>query len=375
LHLLVAVLSAVVVLNATGDDAGRRAAVIGVTALFVATYCAGVWPAWTIPEAGRSWWVPALSLEWLVLLTFSVEATYLAFALFFLYMRVLGGVWGTVVVALTTAVSVVAFGLHRGFDLPGLIGPVLGAGVAVTIGLGYRALMHEVSQRQQLLEDLTRTRTQLAVAERAAGVVDERERLAREIHDTVSQSLSSIIMLLHAAQRGGPGKLGGHDRLEQARKAAEDALAETREFIHALSPPSLRRGGIADALARLARQTEETAGLRVVLTVPQETGPIPTHVEAGLLRIAQGAIANVAQHAHASRVDVTLTRLDDEIILDVVDDGSGFDPGQLARARGERPSFGLLAMKERAVSLGGTLVVESGPGRGTSVVASFVVTA
>lgn len=91
-----------------------------------------------------------------------------------------------------------------------------------------------------------------------------------------------------------------------------------------------------------------------------------------MLRIAQGAVANVAQHAHATRVDLTLTRLDDEIILDVVDDGEGFDLGKVP-SNPDRPSFGLVAMQERAAGLGGTLVVESSRGNGTSVVASFAV--
>lgn len=376
LHVLVAALSAVVLVNAIRDDAGGRAAVIGVTVVCVATYCAGIWPSWTIPGPGRWgwWWVAALTVEWLALLWFSVEATYLVFPLFFLYMRLLGGLWGTIVVAATTVFAVVAFGLHRGFDLAVIIGPVLGAGVAVTIGLGYQALTREVRKRQQLLEDLTRTRSELAVAERAAGVVEERERLAREIHDTVSQSLSSIIMLLHAAQRSDPGSPSGQQRVEQARNAAEDALAETREFIHALAPPSLRAGGLVEALGRLARQTEEQTGLRVELTVPQDAGTLPTPVEAGLLRIAQSAMANAVQHAHANRVDVTLTRLDNEVILDVVDDGDGFDPSQLRTNHRDQPPFGLVAMQERAAHLGGRLVVESSPGRGTSVVASFAVT-
>lgn len=375
LHVLVVALSAVVLLDATSDDAGRSVAVVGLVLGFVATYVVGIWPTGAVPQPGPRgwWWVAALSIEWLVLLSFSVEATYLVFALFFLYMRLLGALWGTFVVALTTAVAIAAFGLYRGFDLAGVVGPVLGAGVAVTISLGFQALTREVGQRQRLVEELTRTRSQLAVAERAAGVVDERARLAREIHDTLSQSLSSIIMLLHAAQRSGPGSASGLERLEQARQAAEDALAETREFIHALAPPSLRPGGIAEALDRLARQTEAATGLRVSLTLPEDTGSLPTPVAAGLLRIAQSAMANVTQHAHATRVDVTLTRLGDEIVLDVVDDGDGFDVGQLTTSR-DRPPFGLITMKERAASLGGTLVVESSRGNGTSVVASFAAT-
>ena len=329
-----------------------------------------------VPPAGasRRWWAAALTLEWLVLLTLSVEATYLVFALFFIYMHVLGTIRGTATVVLTTIVAVVAFGMHRGFDAAGVIGPVLGAGVAIVIGLGYEALTREVARRQRLIDELTQARGQLAAVERAAGVVAERERLVREIHDTVSQSLSSIVMLLHVAQREGTGTDKGRERVEQARIAAGDALAETRSFIHALAPPSLRTGGIADALQRLGETTEQTSGLRVRVDVSGYSGTLPTPVETALLRIAQSAVANVTQHAQATRVDLTLSRLDDEVILDVVDDGVGFDPSLLEDpSRAGRPSFGLLAMQDRAAALGGHLVVESGQGHGTSVAASFTV--
>lgn len=375
LHVLVIALLAVVVLNSTDGATWHSVSVASLAALFAITYAAGVWPDGALPEPGPRgwWWVGALSLQWLALMCLSVEATYLVFALFFLYLRVLGTVRGIVAVVCATVVAIGAFGLHRGFNVAGIVGPVLGAGVAIVIGLGYQALTREVAQRQRLIEELTRTRDQLAVAEHAAGVVAERERLAREIHDTVSQSLSSIIMLLHAAQRSGLDSDRGRERLEQARAAATDALAETREFIHALVPPALHDAGIGGALVRLGAQIRDTTGLQVEVDVPPDTGAVPTPVEAALLRIAQGALANVAQHAHATRVDVTLTRLDDEIILDVVDDGEGFDPA-LLEAGAAQPSFGLAAMQERAADLGGRLVVESRPGQGTSVVASFAVT-
>lgn len=374
-HLLVAALSVVVVVNAASDGNAPAAAGIVTTALFVATYAAGVWPdgALPLPTSRGRYWIALLTVEWLVLLCLNVEATYLVFALFFLYMRLFGTVRGPLVVALTTGIAMVGFGLHRGFTPAGLVGPALGAAVAIVIGLGYEALTRDAEQRQRLIDELTRTRTQLATAERAAGVLDERERLAREVHDTVSQSLSSIIMLLHAAQRAGAGSPHGAERVEQARQAAMEALAETREFIHALAPPALRAGGIADALLTLARQTEDATGLRVEVTVPQDVGVLPTPVETALLRIAQGALANVAQHAHATRVDVTLTRLDDDILLDVVDDGDGFESGRLTSSRDALASFGLATMRDRAASLGGTLTVESSRGHGTNVVASFTV--
>lgn len=377
-HVLTLALVAVLVLNApdgTLPGPAGTAAVLGVAALFALTYVVGVWPAGSFPRGRRGWWwAAALTLEWLVLLTLSVEAIYLVFALFFIYMHVLGAIRGTAAVVLTTVVAVVAFGMHRGFDAAGAVGPVLGAGVAIVIGLGYDALTREVARRQQLIDELTQTRDQLAAVEHAAGVVAERERLAREIHDTVSQSLSSIVMLLHVAQREGADTDKGRERVEQARLAAGDALAETRSFIRALAPPSLRTRGIADALQRLGATTQQTAGLQVQVNVSGYDGALPTPVETALLRIAQSAVANVTQHARATRVDVTLSRLDNEVILDVVDDGVGFDPSLFAHASPtDRPSFGLLAMQDRAAALGGRLVVESNHGHGTSIAASFTV--
>lgn len=375
LHVLVLVLVAIVVVTAGSagsfGDAGTIA-VRAVATLFAATYLGGIWPDGSLPVGRRGWWwAGALTVSWLALLWLSVEATYLVFALFFVYMQVMGAGWGTAAVVATTGCAIGAFGVHRGFDVAGTVGPILGAGVAVVIGLGYRALTREVARHQVLIEELTHTRDQLALAEHAAGVTAERERLAREIHDTVSQSLSSIIMLLHAAQRSDPGSEKSRERMEQARQAAADALAETRSFIQALAPPSLHRGGIAEALLRLGSTTQQTSGIHVEVDVSAYAGDLPTPIEAALLRIAQSALANVTQHAHATRVDVTLSRLDDEVILDVVDDGVGFDPATLHGNSARGPSFGLPAMQERVTSLGGRLAVESEPGRGTGVAASF----
>lgn len=375
LHALVAALVVVLLIDSSEGALAHRGAVLSLTALFAVTYVVGIWPDGALPHPGRQglWWIGVLTLEWVVLLCVSVDATYLVFALFFLYLHVLGTRVGIAAVLVATTVAIAAFGLHRGFDVAGVVGPLLGAAVAIVIGLGYQALQREVTRRQHLIEELTRTRGQLAVAEHAAGVVAERERLAREIHDTVSQSLSSVIMLVHAAQRSAADPEKGAERLEQARLAAVEALAETREFIHALAPPALRTGGIGDALLRLGAQTRSATGLEVVVDVQPGSGDLPTPVETALLRIAQGAIANVVQHAQATRVDVTLTRLDDEVILDVVDDGVGFDPAQPAGGHGTSTSFGLAAMRDRAETLGGRVLVESRPGEGTSVVASFVV--
>jgi signal transduction histidine kinase len=324
-----------------------------------------------------------------VLTAFSPEAIYLLFPLFFIYLHLLPGWTGPAAVALATGIAIVAFGLHRGFNLGGVIGPVIGAVVAVVIGLAYRSLTREARERDRLIAELQDTRAQLAVAERAAGVLDERGRLAREIHDTVSQSLSSIVLLLHAAERSADSTAVDSTaavrlRLGQARDAATQALGETRSFIDELSPPALRQTTLVEALRRLAAETGAATGVPVNVTISGDIGLLPTRLETALLRIAQGALANAVQHAEAGRIDLTLSRLDSEVILDVVDDGVGFDPEHGPQvvsaadvAAAARNTFGLHGMRERVTELGGTLTVESTRAdadrnrHGTSVVASF----
>ncbi|GGC89363.1 hypothetical protein GCM10011512_15370 [Tersicoccus solisilvae] len=402
LHVLVLALGAVVVVNAPADGFPAALLTLGLTVVFLGVWFAGavVARAWTGAErsdpepaveprpgrvrraggVGAVVWLLVLCAVWLALILTSDEAIYLVFPLFFVLMHVLPGLRGVLAVAAATAVAIVAFALHRpdaGFA--GVLGPVLGAAVAVVIARAYRALMVELRERQRLIEDLTATRSALAEAERAAGVEAERARLAREIHDTVSQSLSSIIMLLHAADRAPEPQRG--ERIGQARQAAQDALAETRQFIRELQPAALHGRGIAAALARLAETARTQSGIAVELHLPADLADlaaVPTPVEVGLLRVAQNAVANVQQHAHAHRLDITLSRLGRQVVLDVVDDGVGFDvdavleppPGAPTRPGG-RMSFGLRGVRERVAALGGDLMVESNRDEGTSVVAVF----
>ncbi|TFC51315.1 sensor histidine kinase [Cryobacterium sp. TMT1-21] len=375
LHALVAGLVALCVVSSLAAGSPSAAIIAGLAALFLGTYAVG---AWVGRSRTASRWAGArlglLSLEWVVLAGLNAEAIYLVFPLFFLFLHFLPGWCGPVAVAVATVAAVFAVGAHRGFSPAGAVGPLIGAALAVAIALAYRSLAREAAEREDLIRELRETRGQLAAAERTAGVQGERGRLAREIHDTVSQSLSSIVMLLHAAERSGDAETS-LQRMRQARDAAGQTLAETRQFIDELSPPALRGSTLVEALHRLATQTGATSGIRIGVTVAGPVEPLPTRVETALWRIAQGALANAVQHAHASRIDLTLSALDSEVILDVVDDGVGFDAGASVR-RGDtstRTSFGLQAMRERVAELGGSLTVESAPGQGTSVVAGFEV--
>ena len=204
-------------------------------------------------------------------------------------------------------------------------------------------------------------------------MAQERERLAHELHDTVAQNLSSIQMLLHSAEndvRGSVPEAAAQQplrKMETARRAASNNLAETRAMIAALAPAPLTEASLRDALTRVAGDFGAAGGLDIGVEVDGDAVPLPMRVEAGLLRIAQGAVSNVVTHAGASAARITLTYAPGEVRLDVVDNGRGFDVG----AQRSKPSglghLGLDAMRSRAAELGGRLEIESAPGGPTAL--------
>ncbi|MFF8593587.1 sensor histidine kinase [Streptomyces sp. NPDC015220] len=315
-------------------------------------------------------WLAALGVSWLVLLVFSPDALWAAFPLYFLQLHLLPVRWSLPAVAATAAAAIAGFLGHGERLNPGVfIGPLLGAAVAVATVLGYEALYRESERRRELIEELVAARKELADAERTAGTLAERERLAREIHDTLAQGLSSIQLLLRAAQRALPADSPAGAHIEQARATAQDNLAEARRFVHALTPPDLERGSLAGALERLCAGTAGPPAVR--FSVSGTPAELPTPYEVALLRIAQSAVGNTLRHARAGRAEVTLSFMDTAVALDVVDDGVGFVPDAVPATVGGRGvadgGFGLPAMRSRARALGGTFAVESAPGQGTAV--------
>lgn len=355
LHLLVAGLGVVVVARGLLVPADAPVAVVSLTGAFLAVYGGGgmLVRAVGTARAGRTW-LAALLVVWMVLLALVPEAAYLAFPLFFLCLQLLPRPWSLVAVGAVTGVSVVGLAARSGWTVAGALGPVIGAGVAVLIGLGYQALAREAREREDLLAQLLATRSQLARSERAGGAADERSRLAREIHDTVAQGLASIQLLLHAAERADPhGPGAAHVRL--ARETAASGLAETRRFVRELTPPDLDGGDLAAALRRLAGSS--WTGLEVEVRA-DSTGDLPMATQTALLRIAQGALANVEQHAAAEHAVVSVQRTSEGVRLTVSDDGHGFDVDAATTAVGTG-SFGLRAMRERVAQLDGELRVTS----------------
>ncbi|MBT2509036.1 sensor histidine kinase [Streptomyces sp. ISL-98] len=365
LHALLAGLLALAAVKAVaGGGSPHPYAVVTAALAMAAVYSAGALsPAVRRSPRVAALWLGALGIAWLVLLALSPDGLWAAFPLYFLQLHLLPMRWGLPAVAATAAAAITGFVLHGQAVTPGgFIGPLLGAAVAVATVLGYQALYRESERRRELIDELIATRAELADAERTAGTLAERERLAREIHDTLAQGLSSIQLLLRAAERTLPDGDPAAVHVRRAREAAQDNLAEARRFVRALTPPDLEHGSLAAALERLCAAAP---GPDVQFGVSGTPVELPTPYEVALLRIAQSALANTVRHADAGRAEITLSFMDTSVALDVVDDGSGFDP--VAPSPGAGGGFGLPAMRSRARSLGGTLSVESAPGQGTAV--------
>ena len=195
-------------------------------------------------------------------------------------------------------------------------------------------------------------------------VVKERERLARELHDSVTQSLYSLMLLAVAGQQ--LAEAGDFDRIagymERLNEISQQALKEMRLLVYELRPLALSREGLVGALQQRLDAVEKRAGVDARLLVEGEI-QLPASAEEALYRIAQEALNNALKHAVPTRVTVRIQSADDRVTLEVVDDGVGFDPSAIA----DRGGMGLISIRERVEKIGGTVEILSKPGEGTSV--------
>jgi len=231
------------------------------------------------------------------------------------------------------------------------------------LGLWIARIIRQSRQRADLLAELAATRSELAAVSREAGVLAERERLAGEIHDTLTQGFTSVLLMLEAVDStlaSDPEAARKH--LDRARQTARDNLAEARALVGALTPPDLTRTSLPEALRRLVARADGEDGLRAVLAVTGEPRGLPAEHEVTLLRATQEALTNVRRHAGAGRVDVTLAYGPGRVTLTVRDDGRGFDPAVPAP-----DGYGLAAMRLRAGRIGGVVAVDTAPGTGVAV--------
>lgn len=208
---------------------------------------------------------------------------------------------------------------------------------------------------------------QLVVQAREAGIRAERQRMAQEIHDTVAQGLAGVITQLEAAEQATGDAAARARHVAQAAAIARDSLGEARRSVLALRPGRLEEASLPDALADVARDWSDLHAVPVRASTDGPVRPLHPEIELTLLRVAQEALANVAKHAAASRVAMTLTFVGDTVTLDVRDDGVGFAPGDGGGGTRANGGFGLTGMRERLERLTGSLEIETAPGAGTAV--------
>ena len=285
-------------------------------------------------------------------------------------------------------------------------------------------LLAETNMRnQELVEQLQARNAQIARLSHLEGTARERERIAREMHDTIAQGLASILALARAAaaevaQAGGAGANRQASRhLAMIVELAQEGLDDTRRMIADASPRALDGRGLAEAVGRAADRLERE-GIAVARSLDSTLPPLPQPARVAILRIAQEAIANVARHSRAANVAVSLRSVAGAAVLEVRDDGVGFDPatagavdaeggsssnqaalrsrpesadegraglarvrrvwqrGRLGRApEGDDSGFGIPDMRGRAADLGGSVSIDSSPGSGTRVLARIPVEA
>ncbi len=237
---------------------------------------------------------------------------------------------------------------------------VLGVLVAATlIGVFIASLIKQSVDRQRLLDEFTQTRASLLKVEREASVLAERQRLAREIHDTLAQQFTSIIMHLAAARLGDPASIQA--RVQQAEQAAREGLDQARRMIWDMRPEQLEHASLVESIEGLAARWSVENAVNVAVAVTGVPLPLDSSIDVALLRISQEALHNIKKHAQAQNVNITLSYMPDVLVLDVADDGRGFEPAPNGRG------FGLKSMRERAEELGGELSIESEPGKGTKI--------
>ena len=270
---------------------------------------------------------------------------------------------GAIVVFNATPVAVALITGPAPGELTSLIASgVLTVAFSVMFGLWVFRIITQSYDRASLISELGQTRAELARANRRAGVLAERQRLSGEIHDTVAQGFTSIIMLLQAADADvgrEPAAARGH--LALALQTARENLAEARALVAALAPAGLEPGALDGALRRLTEAVPGRLGPPASFEVTGPAVPLPRPAEVMLLRVAQEALANVRQHAQARQVQVGLQYGEGQVGLEVADDGVGFDPGQPGGG------YGLPGMQARVDEAGGRLKVRSAPGCGTTV--------
>ena len=224
------------------------------------------------------------------------------------------------------------------------------------------------------IQGIVRDVTQSKLAEEAelqqtreVAVLEERNRMAREIHDTMAQGFTGIVLQLEAAEQAMEDDAGGAiDHLGRARNLAREGLQEARRSVWGLLPHALEQASLDSALQEEVRRFDSAGSEKTEISISGKTRELPDDVQTVLLRICQESLTNIRRHAGATEVSVSLNYNPREVRLGVKDNDVGFDPANFNNENGGR-TFGLIGMEQRAQQLEGSLAIKSGKGKGTLV--------
>jgi len=341
----------------------------------------GVIMVWLVPRLDARWQTP-ISLVFLIgafTLWFPLARSHWAY--FITASSFYGLMWGVLPFGLAVAGNVVltgliiwvqALNLGRSVTLSAnlfLIGAVV-IGWAALLALWMRTIMRESTARKRLIEQIEAAQEELAAVERQSGILQERQRMAQEIHDTLAQGFTSIVMQLEAAEQALPeGLTSVQSHIHKARDTARASLAEARRLVLALRPKSLEESTLPDALKREAERWTENTGIKTDFAVTGDPIILNPETEVSLLRAMQEGLSNVHKHTQAREVSVTLSFMADQVALDVHDDGQGFDlHNETSSSDQGGGGFGLQVMRQRVGQIGGEVLIESSPEQGTTLV-------
>jgi len=262
------------------------------------------------------------------------------------------------VVVPANLVPVLSSLVHDGIEtmLYGFLpGTLLTVSFAVLLGTWIHRIISQSEERAQLITELEASKEEVSRLSREAGVAAERTRLAAEIHDTLAQGFTSIVTLVQAAESeldGDRAKARRH--LELALRTARENLGEARALVAGLMPSELGTGSLDESIRRQLERLAEETPIKATYRVEGESARLPTVLEVVLLRAVQESLTNVRKHSGASAVAICLRVNGSSAVLEVADDGAGFDPALAS------DGFGLRGMRSRASQVGGSLSIHSG---------------
>jgi signal transduction histidine kinase len=374
LHVVFVVMIGIAVLGTVvGRVGGSRPAILGALAVLALGYLALGGPAIAEDRSARA--VGYLTVLVGVFAVLGMQAPELLFLLFLAYPQVWflvesprPGVFWTVALALASTAGPTLSWTRSAEPLAGIVQTAIGLVFSLALGLWVSRVLQQSRERAVLIRELESTRAELAAAHREQGIVAERERLAREVHDTLAQGYTSIVVLAQTAAAQLPGDpSAAAERVALIEEVARENLAEARAMVAAFAPVGLDSATLVEALQRLTERFGRETGVATRLdtsALGDDGGELSRAEEIVLLRGAQEALANVRRHAAASAVVLRVSRVGPEgssqMSVHVEDDGVGFDP---AAARG----VGLAGLRDRAEQVGGAVDVASAPGQGTRV--------